>query len=353
MRLPFLLLLSSWLLFAFALAAKPVPSFRFAGQLVAPGQKLSVLLPVTDGRDSTVIPVTVFHGRQPGPVLGIIAGVHGYEYPPIIAAQQLAQTLDPAQLSGTVLLVHLANVPAFLGRRLQVNPQDNKNLNRVFPGRADGTITERLAWRLSNDIIGRCTHVIDVHAGDANEDLRPYAGYYEYTGTPALSAQGRQMAAALGFPYVVQFGNEPSLQEASMYCSREAIKRGIPAVDIECGRFGQAEADNVAQIKQALHQLLVHLHLLPGELAPNAPYFIARRTTVSSPHTGFFYPLVKAGEFVYPGRRLGYVTDLFGRPLADIVAPVTGVVLYMTATPPTSRGEGLFSIGEVPVAARP
>jgi predicted deacylase len=111
---------------------------------IAPGHKLSVLLPVRDGHDSTVIPVTVFHGRRPGPVLGIIASVHGYEYPPIIAAQQFAQTLDPAQLSGTVLLVHLANVLSFLGRRIQVNPQDNKNLNRVFPGRADGTITERL-----------------------------------------------------------------------------------------------------------------------------------------------------------------------------------------------------------------
>lgn len=139
---------------------------------------------------------------------------HGYEYPPIIAVQQFAQSLDAGQLSGTVLLVHLANVPGFLGRRIQVNPQDNKNLNRVFPGRADGTITERLAWQLSHDIIGRCTHVIDVHAGDANDDLRPYAGYYHYLDTPALSEQGRQMAVALGFPYVVQFGNEPSLQEA-------------------------------------------------------------------------------------------------------------------------------------------
>jgi hypothetical protein len=112
-----------------SLLAAPVKPFLFNGQAIAPGHKLSVLLPVRDGHDSTVIPVTVFHGRRPGPVLGIIAGVHGYEYPPIIAAQQFAQTLDPAQLSGTVLLVHLANVPSFLGRRIQVNPQDIKNLN--------------------------------------------------------------------------------------------------------------------------------------------------------------------------------------------------------------------------------
>lgn len=161
------------------------------------------------------------------------------------------------------------------------------------------------------------------------------------------------MATALGFPYVVQFGSETSLQEASMYCSREAIKRGIPAVDIECGRLGQVEADNVTQIRQALQRLLVHLHLLPGEQPVNSPYFIARRTTINSPHMGFFYPLVKAGEFVYPGRRLGYVTDLFSRPLADIMAYTSGVVLAISATPPISRGELLFSIGQLPSAARP
>jgi predicted deacylase len=274
--------------------------------------------------------------------------VHGYEYPPILAAQQFAQSLDPTQLSGTVILVHLANVPGFLGRRIQVNPLDSKNLNRVFPGKADGTITERLAWTLSNDIIARCNYVIDVHAGDALDDLRPYSGYYNYFDTPKLSEKGRQMAVALGFPYVVQFGNEPTLKEEGVYCSREAIKRGIPAVDIECGRFGLPEGEAVAQIKQALYRLLSHLDMqkMPPS-APNQPLLIARRTTISSPHTGFFFPQVKAGELVHKGRKLGYTTDLFGNLLSEVIAPTNGVVLYMTATPPISKGESLFSIGEI------
>jgi predicted deacylase len=343
----FFLLLPVLLLYSQLLCAAPKP-FLFNGQAVAPGHKFSTLLQVTDGRDTAVVPVTVFHGRRPGPVLGIIAGVHGYEYPPILAAQQLARELDPAELRGTVLLVHLANVPGFLGRRIQVNPQDGKNLNRVFPGRADGTITERLAWHLSNDIIGRCTHVIDVHSGDAQDDLRPYAGYYHYFNTPELSETGRQMASALGFPYVVQFGNEASLKDQpATYCSREAIKRGIPAVDIECGRFGLPEPEMVSQIKQALYRLLGHLDIAGEKPAASTPLLIAHRTTVSSTHTGFFYPLVKAGELVHKGRNLGYVTDLFGTPVADVVAPINGVVLYMTATPPISQGESLFSIGEL------
>jgi len=331
-----------------AVNAAPVKPFVFQNQTIKAGSKLSVLLPITDGKDSTVIPVTVFHGTKKGPVLGIIAGVHGYEYPPIVAAQQFAQTLDPTLLSGTVLLVHLANVPAFLGRRINVNPLDGKNLNRVFPGKADGTITERMAWTLSNAIIARCNYVVDVHAGDANENLRPYSGYYNYVDTPALSEQGRQMAVALGFPYVIQFGNEPTLQgQPALYCSREAVKRGIPAADIECGRFGMAEAENVALIKQALHNLLVHLRIAEGTLpTTSAPYLIKQRTFIDSEHTGFFYPQVKAGEFIAKGRKLGTITDLFGTPVADIMAP-DGVVLMLSSTPPINKGETLFSIGQV------
>lgn len=354
MSLRSLLFLNALFLFSLAAVADTVKPFLFAGRAVAPGHKLSVLLPVVAGADSTVIPVTVLHGRRPGPVLGIIAGVHGCEYPPIIAAQQLARTLDPAQLSGTVLVVHLANVPGFLARRIHDNPVDDKNLNRTFPGRPDGTLTERLAWLLSEDIIARCTHVVDVHAGDAHEDLRPYAAYYHYFATPGLTEQGRQMAVALGFPYVVQFGNEARLTEASLYCSREAIRRGIPAADIECGRLGQVEAESVALIVNGLTGLLHHLHLLPGApLASPAPQFISQRTTIESPHTGFFFPLAKAGEFIRPGQRLGYVTDLFGTPLADVLAPVAGLVLYMNATPPINKGESLFNIGQVPPPPQP
>ncbi|MBC6613229.1 succinylglutamate desuccinylase/aspartoacylase family protein [Hymenobacter sp. BT507] len=343
-----LFFLLTFLTVLFNVAAAPVNPFVFHNQTIKAGTKQQLLLPITDGKDSTVLPVTVFHGAKKGPVLGVVAGVHGYEYPPIVAVQQFAQTLDPTQLSGTVLLVHVANVPGFLGRRLNVNPLDEKNLNRIFPGKADGSITERMAWMLSNDIIARCHYFVDVHAGDANENLRPYAGYYNYFDAPKLSEQGRQMAVALGFPYVVQFGNEPTLAgQPARYCSREAIVRGIPAADIECGRLGMAEAENVTLIKQALHNLLVHLRITEGTPSTNHPYLIKQRTSVESEHTGFFYPEVKAGEFIAKGRKLGHITDLFGNPVADVVAPVQGVVLYMSSTPPVSKGQELFSIGHI------
>jgi uncharacterized protein len=340
-------LCSLLLLLVFTLSsAAQVPPFSFAGYRVAAGTRQSLKLPVVAGRDSTYIPVTVLHGAKKGPVLGLVAGVHGYEYPPIIAGQQLGAELDPAQLSGTVLLVHVANVPAFLGRSIYINPVDGKNLNRSFPGTKDGTLTERMAWTLTETLIRRCNYLVDMHAGDGSEDLRPYSAYYNYSDYADLTEQGRQMALALGFDHIVQFGNEARITEPSYYCSREAIMQNIPAVDIECGKLGMVKPEELSAIKNAVFSLMRHLNMLPGQPQVVAnPLFIARRSFVSSPHSGIFYSTWHSGEYVKKGMKLGYVTDLSGNHLSDIFAPADGIIIYLIGTPPINQGETLVSIG--------
>ncbi|MFD3003479.1 succinylglutamate desuccinylase/aspartoacylase family protein [Pontibacter toksunensis] len=330
-------------------ASAQVRPFSFAGEQIRPGTSRAFLLPVSSGQDSTVIPVTVFHGSKSGPVLGITAGMHGLEYAPIIAAQQLPRHLDPAKMKGTVLLVHMANVPAFLHRTLMINPVDGKNLNRVFPGKPNGTMTECIAHILSNEVIARSDYFVDVHAGDANNDLRPYSGYYNYYDMPEVSEKARKMAVALGFDFIVQFGNEQTLKEEAVYCSREATKRNIPAVDIECGRMGIVEEKPVLQIHDALLSLMRHLHILEGKPASvKNPVMIARRTSVESGHEGFFYSDISSGDYVKKGMMLGYITDLFGNHVADVTCPTDGVILYKTFNPPIKKGDGLFSIGHIP-----
>lgn len=343
-----LIFLISLLLITLSQAHARVKPFEFNGQKIQPGTKLSVILPIITATDSTFIPITVFQGVKEGPVLGITAGVHGLEYAPIMAAQALIKNLDPTQMSGTVILVQVANVPGFLSRSLRVNPLDNKNLNRVFPGQVNGTSTEKIAWIISTQIISRCDFFLDMHDGDANGDLRPYSGYYNYFDKPAVSEKAKQMAIALGFDFIVQFGNEPSLTEASIYCSREATKRNIPAADIECGGKGMVDEKNVIQILGAVKSLMYHLHILEGQ--PNIvqnPVFIAKRTSVASEHTGIFYSDISSGDYVKKGMKLGYITDLFGKKISDVTCPEDGVVLYKTFNPPIKKGDGLFSIGHI------
>lgn len=322
--------------------------FIFADKTIQPGSTSQIVIPVKAGNDSTGIPVTVFHGKQKGPVLGIVAGVHGLEYVPILAAQQLAKQLDPNELSGTVILVHIANVEGFLKRSFRVNPMDGKNLNRVFPGSEDGTMTEKIAWTISNKILPHLDYYVDVHAGDANNDLRPYSGYYNYFDKPEVSNTAKEMAIAMGFPFVVQFGNEQSLPEESVYTSREAFKQNIPAVDIECGRMGIVEEKYVIRIQEALWSLMQHLEILEGTAdAVENPIIIGKRTNVTSEHNGFFYSDFTSGDYVRKGIKLGYITDLFGNHLTDVICPTDGVILYKTFNPPVEIGSGLFNIGHL------
>ena len=107
-------------------------------------------------------------------MLALVAGTHGYEYTSILALPRVRARLDPTRMAGSVILVHMANPPTFYGRRIYYSP-DGKNLNRVYPGKADGTQSERIAYAITREVIDRATHLADMHCGDGNESLRPYS----------------------------------------------------------------------------------------------------------------------------------------------------------------------------------
>jgi predicted deacylase len=308
-----------------------------------PGKVISFNLPVksTSG-DSTIIPVTVIHGQEGGPVLGLISGVHGSEYPPIIALQRLKKGLDPSQLKGTVIIVQIANVEAFLNRNVYVNPVDGKNLNRSFPGNPKGTLTECIAWTLSSKIFPKCDFILDVHAGDANEDLHPYVGYYEW-GEQAVIA--RKMAEALNFPWLIISNNTPKPGQPTLYSTSEAISQGIPAVAIEYGKRGQVTLEEADFIADAIKNMMRVLEMLPGEIKKGKnPLRITDRAFVTSDHSGIFYSSLKSGDRVKKGAKLGVITDFFGNDLQEVVSPVEGIIVYMVASPPIKKGETLFSL---------
>ena len=116
------------------------------GEVTAmPGEKKSGFIRVPSGQDGPEIsiPVTVIQGTRPGPVLALTAGIHGYEYPPIIALQRLRSELEPEQISGAVILVHCVNISSFFKRTVYYNPYDGKNMNRAFPGKISMLILRR------------------------------------------------------------------------------------------------------------------------------------------------------------------------------------------------------------------
>jgi predicted deacylase len=307
----------------------------------APGTIASGTLEIAarDGDQGSSLPITIINGTKPGPVLALTAGVHGQEYTPVLALQRLRKSIDPATLTGAVIMVHVANMPSYLARTIYYSPADGKNLNRVFPGRPDGTLSERIADVITREVIERATHVVDLHCGDGNESLRPYS-YWITTGAPEVAEEGRRMALAFGMDHIIIDRERPTDSKASVYLSNTAITRGKPALTIESGGMAQTDEESIARIERGVAGLLRHLKMRAAGPAPvSKPVFFDRSEVLRSGYTGIFYATVTKGQTVRAGTVLGRVTDFHGKVLEEIKAPFAGQVLYVIGTPAMSKGE--------------
>src|SRR5215470_3357125 len=316
---------------------------------VQPGGKASGMMQVSSGKDeATTIPISVIHGAQPGPTLALIAGNHGYEYTPIIALQRLLPRLDPTKLSGALILVHVANMPSFLKRTIYYSPVDGKNLNRVYPGKADGSVSERIAYQITREVIERADYVLDIHCGDGNESLRPYSYWDVNAGGKEVVEKSRQLALAFGLDRIIMDNERPTDPAQSVYCSTTATTRGKPAITIESGGLGATDEESIARIERGVISVMRHLKMIEGQpQMVEHPMFIDRSEVLRSDETGIFYPLVEKGHTVAKGMLMGYVTDFFGKRVYEMRAPFAGEVLYILGTPPVSKGEPLAMVGHV------
>jgi len=335
-------------LFFSASAAAQQP-LAVGGITAAPGTMASgtIEIPARTGDQGTSLPITVINGTKPGPVLALVAGTHGMEYTPILALQRLKAAIDPTTLTGAVIMVHVANMPSYLGRTIYYSPADNKNLNRVFPGKADGTLSERIADVITREVIDRATHVVDLHCGDGNESLRPYL-YWITTGGATVAGAGKGMALAFGMDRIVVDRERPSDPQASLYLSNTAITRGKPALTIESGGMGEIDNESIVRIERGVAGLLKHLKMrAEGPDPVKNPVMFERSEVLRSNFTGIFYPLVQKGQQVAQGALVGRVTDFHGKTLEEIKAPFAGEVLYVVGTPAMNKGEPVGFIAAV------
>lgn len=312
----------------------------------AAGTKASGYIEIAPRMDpGTRIPVTVIHGAKAGPVLALVAGTHGYEYSPVVAMQRFPQKVDAAQLAGTVVIVHVANMPSFLGRTVYYSPVDQKNLNRVYPGKKDGTISERIAEAITREVIDRADYVVDLHCGDGNEWLRPYS-YWMTSGTPEVNEKSKEMALAFGLDHIVIDRERTTDPSQSVYTSNTAITRGKPSITTETGGLGRVDDEGSDLAEKGVFNLLRHFQMLPG--APGRvlhPIWIERSVVLRASDTGTFHARVMPGHTVAEGTVLGVLTDFFGNTIEEVRAPFAGEIMYVVATPPVSKGEPLAMVG--------
>ncbi len=291
------------------------------------------------------LPISIIKGKTDGPVFTIVAGVHGYEYPPIVATQKILKEINAEELKGTIIVIPIANVASFFTRTPFINPQDQKNLNNAFPGKKDGSITEQLAHFITTNIIAVSDVFLDVHGGDACEDLLPFVCYYDNTKKPDQTALAKKLSEESGFEYVVSYPYTISETEPAKYTFKQAVQDGKTALSIECGKLGNVQNENVSLIKKGVYNMLETMGMyFNGTGAHNKIVYRNSQTYIKAKENGIFYSNFKAGDKVKKGDVVGYTTNEFGLTLEEYIAPKDGIILYMLATPPINVDDTVMCI---------
>lgn len=320
---------------------------RVGDVAAAPGDRATGVIHIPDGVDKGLdIPISVVRGTEPGKILALIAGTHGYEYTSILALQRLLPELDPSRMKGSVIIVHMANPESFYARRIYFN-SDGKNLNRVYPGKKDGTISERIAAALTREVIDQATHVIDMHCGDGNESLRPYS-YWMTGNDPLVDAQSKELNLAFGLDHIVIDHGRPKDVNESRYTAMTGVLRGKPSITVESGGLGRTDEGSVEAHRRGALSVINHLGIMEApSVRVGNPVWIDKSEVLTSPATGVWEPLIDQKDAVVAGSLVGRVKDAAGKVLAEVRAPFAGVMLYVVATPPISKGEPVGFVGRV------
>ena len=255
---------------------------------------------------------------------------------------RLGRTLDPARVVGTLVIIPLLNRPGFYERSIYVNPEDNDNLNRLFPGDPKGTWGQRFAHRLLTEIVSKAENAIDLHAGDLIEDLVPFVIYRE-SGERALDARIKTMVDAYGAKYAVKSaptGERPG----SLYAV--ATLNGVAAMLAESGGRGLLIEEDVVRHVRGVTNILRAIGAYEGEPERVAPPQVMKSFDwLRSPAEGMFHCAVRVDQRVTKGDVVGELTDLVGEPLATIRAQETGVVLFIVTSPAIKKDGLLLAIG--------
>jgi len=303
------------------------------------GVKQTLPLPVTSPYP---VEMTVICGSRHGKTLVVTAGVHGCEYVGIETLNRLKRELEPAALSGRVILLPLVNPEGFYQGSKQTIPADGKNLNRMFPGKPDGTFSSQLARVLEETLYPEADFLMDLHGGDVNEALTPLV-FFPASVPESLSAAASAAAENLSVPYRVASTSQNGLYSWAAQC-------GIPALLVERGDRGLWSEKEVAACRENVYELMRHLGILnAASVSPCLQQAEIRRAVYEeAPADGFWYPAVSAaGQKLKQGALLGTLKDSYGNEIARYTAPFEGVVLYYTLSLGVRSRDPLIAYGKL------
>lgn len=299
-----------------------------------------------------MLKIVTVTGGEPGPTLAVIGAVHGNELEGPLAISQILANLESEPLAGRLLLLPVAN-PDAVAAGQRCTPSDGMNLARIFPGRADGSVTEALAALITRQIIAPADALIDMHSAAVNSESPLLVGY---SATPGpTGARAAAMARAFGAPVVWRHA-APCAPGRTI---SEAEARGIPAIYTEATGGLFPPEDVVDVYAEGVLRVMQHLGMIASVLPDAEPALHltgAGNTdlpTVSAPVAGLLHCHIQLGCEVAPAQHCFTISDVDGTVLAEIHAPGIGHPVFLRRARWVEAGELLMFLAVIDEAGAP
>lgn len=271
------------------------------------------------------VPITIIRGSSSGSTLCVLAGEHGCEYAGIEACIRLSKTINPKELSGTLIIIPVVNVPSFENGTPYVCPIDNIDLSLAWPGKlgVPHSISHAITYTIFHQVIRKSNYIISLHGGDLVESLSDPCILFHKTGNKKVDKASENIAKAFGIEYIVE------CKEEKGGLLREATERGIPTILPEAGGEGKVEESDVSILYEGVLNVMKYLGIIEGEpLIKVKPRIIRRSAHVFTEKEGLFYSHVKVGDIVLEGEVIGEIKNIHGETVYEIKAPIKGKVLF-------------------------
>lgn len=319
----------------------------------APGARRYSVPFTMDGTWGRVrLPLYVACGPRAGTTVAAIGGTHGDEYEGPVGLKNLIRGLDPGRLvAGRLIVIPVLNVPAFQAGQRQ-SPLDGMNMNRAFPGDANGSITSRIARFITDEVLARADVVIDIHSGGTPMEIIRTMSFHQVH-DPDLYKTFKETALLFGTPFAMVYTSSMG----TGLLTEEAEAMGKITIGSELGFGASTDLAGVRWAHRGLLNVMRHYGLLDEPVEDLTPPGLDRQRVVSAidvdrwlpaPVSGISEPLVPLGAFVRAGTPVTRIHDFerWDEPAVEIVADGDGYVMQRKFRAVTQQGEVVMVIAE-------
>ena len=280
-----------------------------------------------------------------------MAGNHGDEYEGQVILSMLIREIDPAALSGCLIVLPMANFPAAQAG-LRTSPVDGGNLNRSFPGSSRGTPTEQIAYYIESVLLDQADYLFDLHSGGSSLVYLPSMLMPWEEGDPR-NDERRALLEAFALPHALFLGRDVE----GYYSSAAAHRQGALSLTTEIGGGGCVDPVLLAAAERGLMRALKAIGLYLGETQeeedPTQTLFLEVRPEyyVYAGDAGVFAPLADLGDTVSEGQSAGLIhhPETPGREPDRVTFGASGLVLCKRLPARVERGDCLFHLAADPL----